>query len=105
MWETTIKMRIRAFKQKSKRLYGLNGLFFRNAEYGLKPPNILIYRELQILLLTIKTTRSMKKFMNVLAIFANIAIITGLVTDTINRVGSKRRESLTNSSHDETRTI
>jgi len=47
----------------------------------------------------------MKKFMNVLAIFANIAIITGLVTDTINRVGSKRRESLTNSSHDETRTI
>lgn len=37
---------------KSKRFYGMNGLFLCNAEYGFNPSNILIYRYLQILLLT-----------------------------------------------------
>ncbi len=34
----------------------------------------------------------MKKLLNVLAIVANIAIITGLVTDTCHRVGATRRK-------------
>ena len=34
----------------------------------------------------------MKKLLNVLAIVANIAIITGLVTDTCHRFGAARRK-------------
>jgi hypothetical protein len=34
----------------------------------------------------------MKKLMNVLAIVANIAIITGLISDTCHRVGAARRK-------------
>ena len=34
----------------------------------------------------------MKKLMNVLAIVANIAIITGLISDTCHRFGAARRK-------------
>ena len=49
----------------------------------------------------LKTTRSMKKLLNVLAIVANIAIITGLVSDTCHRVGAARRKKEVTPSLDE----
>ena len=82
---------------ESKRFYGENGLFFRNTEYSfshrLMVSETLIYRELiNLFINNLKTTRSMKKLLNVLAIVANIAIITGLVSDTCHRVGAARRK-------------
>lgn len=43
----------------------------------------------------------MKKLLNVLAIVANIAIITGLVSDTCHRVGAARRKKEVTPSLDE----
>ncbi len=44
----------------------------------------------------------MKKLMNVLAIVANIAIITGLISDTCHRFGAtKRNKEVTPSLDDE----
>ena len=37
----------------------------------------------------------MKKVLNIVAIVANLAIITGLVRDTYDRVGATRRKTVT----------
>ena len=80
-----------------KRKYGCEPSFFFNTEYSfshrLMVSETLIYRELiNLFINNLKTTRSMKKLLNVLAIVANIAIITGLVSDTCHRVGAARRK-------------
>ena len=43
----------------------------------------------------------MKKIINLLAIVANIAIITGLVTDTCHRLATRRKKEVTSSLDDE----
>ena len=55
----------------------------------------LIYRDLQIYLLTTKTIRSMKKVLNVISIASNVAIILGRVTDTYFRVKGARQKKPT----------
>ena len=43
----------------------------------------------------------MKKVFNALAIFANIAIVIGLVKDTYDRLATKREETVTDLENDE----
>jgi hypothetical protein len=62
----------------------------------------LIYRELQILLLTKKRKKNMKKILSIINVASNVAIIVGLVTDTYFRVrGMRQKPTVTNLENDE----
>ena len=89
-----------------KRKYGCEPSFFFNTEYSfshrLMVSETLIYRELQILLLTKKRKKNMKKILNIISVASNLAIIVGLVTDTYFRVrGARQKTTVTNLENDE----
>ena len=66
----------------------------------------IICTVLEMVVYTMKGTRKVrsvlrKKIINLLAIVANIAIITGLVTDTCHRLATRRKKEVTHSLDDE----
>ena len=86
---------------ESKRFYGENGLFFRNTEYSfshrLMVSETLIYRIFLInrFINQKQQENNMNKFFNLLAIIANVAIVTGLVKDTYKRLTPDKRRVTT----------